>query len=127
MAISNKRSLRKPSGARNTSTNPKRLSNMAGNSSLTEKGKLRVREKKIRGGNSKKVILSIDVVNLYDPVKKKHQKAKFDRVLESGANRNYVRRNIITKGTVIMTDKGEAIVMSRPGQDGVVNALKKVI
>ncbi|RLF79472.1 30S ribosomal protein S8e, partial [Thermococci archaeon] len=39
------------------------------------------------------------------------------------ANRQYVRRNIITKGAIIQTEIGKAIVTSRPGQDGVVNAV----
>ena len=34
-----------------------------------------------------------------------------------GANRHYVRRNILTKGTVITTDKGNAVITSRPGQE----------
>ncbi len=125
MAISQNRSLRKSTGGRYTNTNPKRLSNIGSEAALTEKGKFRTKTKRIRGGDVKKVILSIDSVNLYDPKKKKHVKAKFEKVIESGANRNYVRRNIITRGTVIMTDKGEAVITSRPGQDGVVNAAKR--
>jgi small subunit ribosomal protein S8e len=34
-----------------------------------------------------------------------------------------VRRNIVTKGAIIETDAGQARVVSRPGQDGQVNAV----
>ena len=44
-------------------------------------------------------------------------------VIENSANPNYVRQNIITKGSVIETEKGKAKVTSRPGQHGVVNAV----
>jgi small subunit ribosomal protein S8e len=44
-------------------------------------------------------------------------------VIENTANPNYVRQNIITKGSIIGTEKGNAKVTSRPGQHGVVNAV----
>ncbi|MCD6558125.1 MAG: 30S ribosomal protein S8e, partial [Candidatus Aenigmarchaeota archaeon] len=34
----------------------------------------------------------------------------------------FVRRNIITKGAIIMTEDGRAVVTNRPGQEGVINA-----
>ena len=43
-------------------------------------------------------------------------------VLENPANRHYVRRNIITKGTIVDTEKGKAIITSKPGQEGCINA-----
>ncbi|MEK6848627.1 MAG: 30S ribosomal protein S8e, partial [Nanoarchaeota archaeon] len=39
------------------------------------------------------------------------------------ANRHFIRRNIMTKGSVIDTELGKARITSRPGQDGVVNAV----
>ena len=44
-------------------------------------------------------------------------------VVENPANRHFVRRNIMTKGTVIETEKGKARITSRPGQDGTINAV----
>jgi SSU ribosomal protein S8E len=44
-------------------------------------------------------------------------------VLETPANREYARRGIIVKGAIIQTEMGKAVVTSRPGQDGAVNAL----
>lgn len=45
-----------------------------------------------------------------------------ESVEDNPANPNYVRRSLLTKGTVIATEEGEAVITSRPGQDGVVNA-----
>lgn len=44
-------------------------------------------------------------------------------VIENGANPNYVRRNIITKGAIVKTADGRARVTSRPGQTGQVCAV----
>ena len=38
-------------------------------------------------------------------------------------NLNNIKVNIITKGSVIQTEKGKAQVTSRPGQHGVVSAV----
>ena len=67
--------------------------------------------------------MKIEVANLLDQKTKKYSKVKIKSVVESPSNRHYVRRNIITKGTVIDTEKGKAKVTSRPGQDGTINAV----
>ncbi len=53
----------------------------------------------------------------------KATKSKILRVKKSPANRDYERRGVITKGAVIETEAGEAVVTSRPTSDGVVNAV----
>jgi len=53
----------------------------------------------------------------------KAQKVKIETVEENGANPNYVRRNLLTKGAIIRTEIGRARIVSRPGQDGVINAV----
>ncbi len=78
---------------------------------------------RIRGGNEKTRVLRSSEANVFDPKKKKYVKAKIVQVLENPANRHYVRRNVMTKGTIIKTDKGNAKITSRPGQDGVINAI----
>jgi len=123
MAIVQSRSLRKPTGGRYKSTNPKRLHQKANRPLNTGVGKQRIKERPTKGGNSKMGILSTDIVNVYDPKKKKHMKAKLEVVKESKSNRNYVRRNIITKGAVVKTDKGLAKITNRPGQDNILNAV----
>ncbi len=123
MGIMQDRSQRKPSGGMNKGSRPKRL-HMAGDvPSLTVIGELRVKHKSTKGGSSKKALLAVDTVNLYNPKTKKYSKAKIKMVKESASNRNYVRRNIMTKGTVIETEKGLARITSRPGQEGSISAI----
>ena len=57
------------------------------------------------------------------PKSGKSSASKIIEVVENSANPNYVRQNIITKGSIIETEKGKAKVTSRPGQHGVVNAV----
>ena len=63
------------------------------------------------------------MANLYDPKSKTYKKAKIINEIENPANRNFIRRNILTRGAVVETDAGKARITSRPGQDGVVNAV----
>ena len=62
-------------------------------------------------------------MNVTDASTGKTSKADIDTVELNGANRNYVRRNIITKGAVVQTTLGKAKVTNRPGQDGSINAI----
>ena len=123
MAIVQKRSLRKPSGGRYTSTNPKRLHQKANKHRRTSIGSKRVRLLSQKGGSKKQALLSAEEINLYNPKSKKYAKAKMTVVKENKANRNFVRRNILTRGALVSTDKGIAKITNRPGQEGYVNAV----
>lgn len=81
--------------------------------------------KKVRGiGGSEKIVLrAADTVNVTGKGLKKARKAKVLKVLENPANPQLVKQGVITKGAIIETDAGRAKVTSRPGQDGVLNAL----
>ena len=63
------------------------------------------------------------MANVLDPKTKKVKKAKIKVVVENKANVNFVRRNIITKGSVVNTKLGKVRVTSRPGQEGFVNGV----
>ncbi len=76
-----------------------------------------------RGGNEKVRMLKARYANVVDPATKKMAKSKIVTVKKNAANPNYVQRNIINKGAVIQTEMGLAKVTSRPGQDGIVNAV----
>jgi small subunit ribosomal protein S8e len=123
MVIVQSRPKRKSSGGRYTGYRSKRMHEMGRLPTLTKIDQRRAKTIRTRGGNQKYRVLQSDMANLLDPKSKKYSKAKIMRVLENPANRHYARRNIITKGTVIKTDKGDAKVTSRPGQDGTVNAV----
>ncbi len=78
---------------------------------------------RVRGGNYKVRARKIAYAIVSDPETGKAKKARILRVLETPANREYARRQIIVKGAVIETSEGRAVVTSRPGQDGIVNAV----
>src|SRR5688500_17393335 len=58
-----------------------------------------------RAGNQKVKLLATDSINVTDPKTKKTSKATIKTVTENPANIHYVRRNILTKGAVVDTDK----------------------
>ena len=62
-------------------------------------------------------------MNVVDPKTKSSKKVKIKTITENPANRNFVRRNIITKGAVIETELGKAKITGRPGQDAAINAV----
>jgi small subunit ribosomal protein S8e len=123
MAIIQARSKRKPTGGRYTSTLTKRKHMVGRPATMTKIGEEKRKSVRTKGGSSKEKLLNATIANLTDPKTKKTIKATIKDVLENPANRYFVRRDIITKGTIIETDKGNAKVTSRPAQDGVVNAV----
>ncbi len=74
------------------------------------------------GGNVKVRLLRCDYANVSDPRSGTTKKVRIISVKDNPANPFYIRRNILTRGAVIETELGDALVTSRPGQDGVVNA-----
>jgi small subunit ribosomal protein S8e len=78
---------------------------------------------RVRGANRKVRILSALRVNVYDPSTRTTRPARAVTVRENAANPNYVQRNIITRGALLETDLGLVRVLSRPGQDGVLNGV----
>jgi len=77
-----------------------------------------------RGGTEKLRAFVLSYANVLDPVTKKVEKAKLKKVLENKASRHYARMSVITKGAIIETSAGKAKVTNRPGQDGIINAVK---
>ena len=112
MAISQGKSTRSPSGARNVANRGKRKW-------LDEK---KLRKIRTRGGNEKLRLATGNKINVTD-ANGKTQVVDILGVIENTANPNYVRRNIITKGAIVETPEGNAKVTSRPGQDGVINGI----
>ena len=75
------------------------------------------------GGNSKIKVLADKFASVTDPATGQTQKSEIVRVVRNGANVDYNRRGVITKGAEIETSIGLAKVTSRPGNDGMVNAV----
>lgn len=76
-----------------------------------------------KGGRTKRKLLKEEYVNVADPSSRRTERVKIIRVLRNPVNVDYDRRNIITKSTILDTALGEAVVTSRAGQDGVINAV----
>ena len=123
MAISQGKSTRSPSGARNVANRGKRKSELGRDPAETRVDEKRLRKIRTRGGNEKLRLAAANKINLTDAKSGKTQVTDILGVIENNANPNYVRRNIITKGAVVETPEGNAKVTSRPGQDGVVNGI----
>jgi len=78
--------------------------------------------RRIRGNNKKTALKSIDFVNLATG-DAKVKKSKILKVLDNATNNDYKRRGIITKGAILETSEGKCRVVSKPGQNGSVNAI----
>jgi small subunit ribosomal protein S8e len=79
--------------------------------------------RRTRGNNIKVAFKAAEFANVIDKESKKVTKSKILKVTKNPANRDYERRGVVSKGAVIETENGAAVVVSRPGQDGVVNAV----
>ncbi len=84
----------------------------------------------IERGKGKGVKLKVKKVknaSVTDSKTNKATKAEIIKVIENPANRHYTRRNIITKGAIILVKiagkEEAATVTSRPGQSGAVEAV----
>ncbi|MCD6478519.1 MAG: 30S ribosomal protein S8e [Candidatus Diapherotrites archaeon] len=121
------KSRRKPSGGIRHSRErcDKKLAWKGNPPTLTKVSERELRESvRTRGGNVKiklkeasKAIISAGGKNFVADIK---------QVVENRANRQYARQNVITKGAIIEVEfegkVAKAIVTSRPGQHGVVQA-----
>jgi len=90
---------------------------------LGEENRKRVRT---RGGGSKLKLVSARFANLV--LKNKGVKCEIISLVENPSNKDFTRRSIITKGAIlkVKTPEGKEVkarVTSRPGQDGVLNAV----
>jgi small subunit ribosomal protein S8e len=74
-------------------------------------------------GIAKIKIVKTSIVNVSDPDTGKTEKLEILNVLSNPANADYNRRRVITKGTIVRTEKGLARIISRPGQTGSLNAI----
>ena len=117
------KSKRKPTGGRYKSKQTKRLSRAGSKPILTKIAKRKIKKVRTIGGNRKIKTAQAEIINVFDPKSKKYIKAKLETVMSNPANRHYVRRNILTKGTIVKTDKGPVKITNRPGQEAALNGV----
>ena len=114
---------RKPSGGRKRAYRGKRKFERGSFPAETMLGERKRKIARGRGGNVKIKILSDNYACVTDPKTGKTEKVEISRVIRNPANVDYDRRGVITKGAIIETSLGLARVTSRPGQNGVINAV----
>ena len=123
MALWQGRSKRKPTGGRYRPLRKKRKREIGREQQYAFVGSTRLKLYRTKGANRKVCVLSAEVANVLDRRTAATKKVKIVTVKANPANPNFVTRNIITKGATIQTEIGLARVTSRPGQDGVINAV----
>jgi small subunit ribosomal protein S8e len=113
---------RKGSGGRKRANRKKRRFEKGFFPAETTLGKNKNKIVRKQGGTEKIRLLTVNQANISD-ASGKTSKVEILRVIKNPANVDYDRRGVITKGTMIATPLGTARVTSRPGQDGIVNAI----
>ena len=86
-------------------------------------GKENIVQRRVRGGNIKLAIKHAEFLNVNDKENKKTIKSKIIRVTKNPANKDYERHGVLSKGAFVETELGIARIISRPGQNGSINAI----
>lgn len=123
MAVERSRSLRKATGGRLKAYRKPRQYAKVNNPNLATIGDQKVRVTRTIGAGTKRKILTANKISVADSKKKTVQMVEFDTVVDNPANKNYVQRNIFTKGTVVKTKLGNVKITSRPGQSAVLSGV----
>ena len=123
MALWQGKAKRKSTGGRLSSHRGKKRFDIGRELQQAKVGSVTKKSARARGGGKKDRLLRAEIASLTDPKSGKTSSSKIVEVVENQANPNYVRQNIITKGSIVETEKGRARVTSRPGQHGVVSAV----
>ena len=124
MAIWQGKSNRKPTGGRRVPSANKRKFEIGREKQYTKIGAESLKQYRGAGGNVKVGMLAAEYANVVDKQNGTVTKMKIVNVSANSADPNYVQRNILNKGATIDLEGGQkAVVTSRPGQDGAVNAV----
>ena len=124
MAIWQGKSNRKPTGGRRVPSANKRKFEIGREKQFTKIGTQSLKQYRSAGGNVKVGMLAAEYANVVDKQNGTVTKMKIVNVSANSADPNYVQRNILNKGATIDLEGGKkAVVTSRPGQDGAVNAV----
>ena len=116
-------SRRKSTGGRRVLARSKRSTEISSEKQFALIGESKRKIYRKAGGNTLVRVLSENKVSVNDAKSGKTTLATLTNVVENDSNPNYIRRNILTKGAVVETDKGPVQITSRPGHDGVLNGV----
>ncbi len=123
MALWQGKSRREPTGGRRVPSAGKRKFEIGREKQYTKLGAESLKQYRGAGGNVKVGMLAAEFANVVDKKTNTVKKVKIVNVKANPADPNYIQRNILNKGATIETEIGDAVVTSRPGQDGAVNAI----
>lgn len=123
MVIVQHRSRRKISGGRYRASRGKRQFEAGNPPAMSTLGQHKVKKLRVLGGHTKVKVVTAQHVNVFDAATKKCVKAIMKNVVANPASKFFIRRNILTRGAVVDTDKGKVRITNRPGQDGNVNGV----
>ncbi len=112
---------RKISGGKYHANRKKKLYEYAGQERHILLGDSKRKNLRVKGGNTKTVILRSNIANA--GIKGKTQKAEIKNVIETPQNRFFARQNRLMKGAIIDTSLGKAKITNRPSQEGCINAV----
>jgi small subunit ribosomal protein S8e len=114
---------RKLTGGKKRVYRTKKLYEAGGYAAETILGEPKRKRSRGMGGNKKIKVLTDKYASVTDQKTGQTQKTEILRVIRNGANVDFNRRGVITKGAEIETALGHAKVTSRPGADGIINAV----
>jgi len=117
------KSVRKYTGGRLIRQRGKKKYELGGEQANTHLGEAIRKTVKTLGGKLKVRLLRGQTATVTDPATKTSKTVKIETVTGNPANIHYIRRNILTKGSIIKTEIGSARVTNRPGQEGSINAV----
>ena len=109
-----------------TKAHKKRKYAIGGEAAMTTLGSDNKKKIKGKGAVVKTKLLSTDYANVV--IGDKAVKCEIVSLVENPSNKDFTRRNVITKGAVlkVRTPEGKEVdakITSRPGQDGILNAV----
>jgi small subunit ribosomal protein S8e len=114
---------RKKTGGKKRAYRTKRVHEQGRHPVETTLGETKRKKVEGRARIEKVKLVKAEMVNVSDPATGKTERLEILDVIRNPAKADYNRRGVITKGTIIRTDKGLAKIVSRPGQDGALNAV----
>jgi len=76
-----------------------------------------VQARRIKGGAYKDFLVQAATINVAT-ADNKVQRAKIAAFISNQANRDYERRGIVTKGSILSTEAGKVMVTSKPSASG---------
>ncbi|MEM1944502.1 MAG: 30S ribosomal protein S8e [Nitrososphaerota archaeon] len=113
---------RKKTGGKRGPSRGRRRRERGGEINTVSLGEPEVAGRRAMGGFYKYAVKSTKYVNLAVPGSGA-KRVEIIRVISNPSNRDYERRKVITKGAIIETPLGQAVVTSSPGQSGSVDAV----